>query len=302
MSVYFTREIHLLVEIFNVIAPVFCCALIGYIWGRSKADYPTDFVSEMVFKIAAPCLIISSIGQVALSAEAFWEMAIATLMVLLLISFISIVIIKLLAHDWRIFYVSMAFPNVGNLGLPLSLFAFGEEGLALAVAYFMVISIAHFSLGMAVATGEPLKLSTFVSNPIMWSILIAVILVSGSYSLPNWVVNSVGLIGNMTIPLMLITLGVSLASIKVSQWHKGALYSFLRIGLGGAVAFFVAELLGLEGAAKGVLILQGIMPVAVFNYLFAIKSGKNVEVIASMVMISTLLVMLILPIVLYGLI
>jgi predicted permease len=135
----------------------------------------------------------------------------------------------------------------------------------------------------------------------MWSILIAVILVSGSLSLPVWILNSAGLIGQMTIPLMLITLGVSLASIKVSQWQKGVLYSFLRIGLGACVALSVAELLSLQGVSKGVLILQGIMPVAVFNYLFAIKSGRDVEVVASMVMISTLLVMLILPFVLYGL-
>lgn len=291
----------MLVEIFNVIAPVFFCALIGFAWGRSRTDYPTNFVSNLVFNIAAPCLIISSIGQVALSSNALWEMATATFLVLLIITLLSIVIIKLLGHDWRIFYVSLAFPNVGNLGLPLALFAFGAEGLALAVAYFMVISIAHFSIGMAVATGQPLRLGSFVSNPIMWSIFIAVILVAGELSLPAWAANSVGLIGQMTIPLMLITLGVSLASIKVSQWRKGILYSVLRIGLGGAVAMVVAQLLNLEGVARAVLILQGIMPVAVFNYLFAVKSGKNVEVVASMVMISTLLVVVILPAVLYGL-
>jgi len=124
-------------------------------------------------------------------------------------------------------------------------------------------------------------------------------MVGFSIELPAWLNNSVGLIGQLTIPLMLITLGVSLASIQVKQWPVGLLYSVLRICIGGCVAYGVAELLNLQGTAKAVLILQGIMPVAVFNYLFALKSGKNVEVVASMVMISTLLVVLILPPVLY---
>ncbi len=289
----------MLVEIFNVIAPVFCCAIIGYIWGKSSEDYPSDFVSKLVLNIGAPCLIVSSIGRVALSADAFWQMALATVMVLITVTLIALLVIRLQGHSFRTFYVSLAFPNVGNLGLPLALFAFGNEGLALAVAYFMVISIAHFSIGMAVATGEPIKLSTFLSNPIMWAILIAVVMVGFSIELPAWLNNSVGLIGQLTIPLMLITLGVSLASIQVKQWPVGLLYSVLRICIGGCVAYGVAELLSLQGTAKAVLILQGIMPVAVFNYLFALKSGKNVEVVASMVMISTLLVVLILPPVLY---
>lgn len=289
----------MLVEIFNVIAPVFCCAIIGYIWGKSSEDYPSDFVSKLVLNIGAPCLIVSSIGRVALSADAFWQMALATVMVLITVTLIALLVIRLQGHSFRTFYVSLAFPNVGNLGLPLALFAFGNEGLALAVAYFMVISIAHFSIGMAVATGEPIKLSTFLSNPIMWAILIAVLMVGFSIELPAWLNNSVGLIGQLTIPLMLITLGVSLASIQVKQWPVGLLYSVLRICIGGCVAYGVAELLNLQGTAKAVLILQGIMPVAVFNYLFALKSGKNVEVVASMVMISTLLVVLILPPVLY---
>lgn len=289
----------MLVEIFNVIAPVFCCSIIGYFWGKSSEDYPSDFVSKLVLNIGAPCLIVSSIGRVALSADAFWQMALATVMVLITVTLIALLVIRLQGHSFRTFYVSLAFPNVGNLGLPLALFAFGNEGLALAVAYFMVISIAHFSIGMAVATGEPIKVSTFLSNPIMWAILIAVVMVGFSIELPAWLNNSVGLIGQLTIPLMLITLGVSLASIQVKQWPVGLLYSVLRICIGGCVAYGVAELLNLQGTAKAVLILQGIMPVAVFNYLFALKSGKNVEVVASMVMISTLLVVLILPPVLY---
>ena len=78
----------------------------------------------------------------------------------------------------------------------------------------------------------------------------------------------------------------------------GLLYSILRIALGLSAALITVDVLELEGVTKNVVILQGIMPVAVFNYLFALKAQKNVETLASLVMISTLLAMVIIPIVL----
>lgn len=288
----------MLVEIFNVLAPVIVCAAIGFIWAKSKSDYPSEFISRLVFNVAVPCLVVSSIAQVQLSLGALIEMAGATFMALALVFVMGGLIIRLLGHDLRSYIVSLAFPNIGNMGLPICLFAFGPEGLALAVAYFMVISIAHFSIGMAIASGEKITLKHFYGNPILWAIVIACLFVGFELSLPIWFANSVGLIGQATIPLMLITLGVSLAQIQVSQWGVGLLYSVLRIALGLFAALVTVNVLELEGVTKSVVILQGIMPVAVFNYLFALKAQKNVETLASLVMISTLLAMVIIPIVL----
>lgn len=291
----------MLFEILGIIAPVFVCAAIGYTWVRTGQAYPSEFISKLVFNIAAPCLVVSSISQVDLSIAALSQMALASVLALILLLSLSYVVIKLLGHDVRLFSVSLTFANVGNMGLPLCLFAFGEEGLALAVAYFMVISIAHFSLGTALASGERMSWGHFIKNPILYSIVLASLLVVTDYALPKWINNSVTLIGQLTIPLMLITLGVSLANIQVKRWGIGALYAVLRFVLGALVAMIVVWLLELEGVAKQVVILQSLMPIAVFNYLFALKSGREVDTVASMVLISTLLATLVIPLALYGL-
>lgn len=288
----------MLIEILTVITPVIACALIGFTWAKSGHEYPSEFVSKLVFNIGAPCLIVSSISEVQLSIEALWSMALATLICLASVGVLAWAMIRLLGHEPRILLVSMAFPNVGNMGLPLCLFAFGETGLALAVAYFMIISIAHFSVGMAIATGESIRWRTFFRNPVLWAITIACGLVGTEYTLPEAFANSLSLVGQLTIPLMLITLGVSLASIQVSQWRLGLFYSVLRIFLGGAVAFFVSQAMNVSTEVRNVLILQGVMPVAVFNYLFALRSGQQVQTAASLVFISTFLAILILPFVL----
>jgi predicted permease len=113
--------------------------------------------------------------------------------------------------------------------------------------------------------------------------------------LPDWLINTTGLLGGITIPLMLITLGVSLASLKVSEWKYSLLFSTVRVVGGFVVAVMVAHWLGLEGVERGVLILQSSMPVAVFNYLLALKYQQEPGEVAGMVVLSTLLAFILLP-------
>jgi hypothetical protein len=57
-------------------------------------------------------------------------------------------------------------------------------------------------------------------------------------------------------------------------------------------------LLGLEGAARGVLIIQSAMPAAVFNYLWAQHYGRDAAAVAGVVVLSTALAFVLLPLVL----
>lgn len=298
----------MITQIFAVIAPVLICAVIGFIWARRGHAYDSQFVSNLVFNIGAPCLVVSSISQVQLDTSLLWQMTLAAVVTMAILLLAGWLVIKAQGHDFRIFLPSLVFPNIGNMGLPLCWFAFGDQGLALAVAYFMVISILHFSLGMALGSGDKITAAHVYKNPIMWSVVIAVMLVITDSELPQWMANSVKLIGNMTIPLMLITLGVSLAQLKLSQWKLGMLYSSLRLLLGGLIACLVVWLFQLEGPAKGVVLLQGIMPVAVFNYLFALRYDSKLadtqqgtgaaDQVASMILISTLMSVGLLPLLL----
>jgi predicted permease len=97
--------------------------------------------------------------------------------------------------------------------------------------------------------------------------LLSVLLIMTGWELPRWMQNTVSMLGDIAIPLMLITLGASLSQIKL----RFALHSLgmgtMRLLLGFGIGWLVAELLDLKGLARGVLIIQSSMPVAVFNYL-----------------------------------
>lgn len=287
----------MLAQLFAVLAPVLITAGLGYGWARSGHVYPTDFIAKLVLNIATPCLILSTLSRAQLDRHAFAEMAIACVLVTSTMGVVGLLASRISGKDWRVLVPGFLFPNSGNMGLPMSLYAFGEHGLALAVAFFMVLSVGHFSIGPAISGSVP-SAKKFLSNPILISLVLALPLVIFDIELPRWLDNSLDLLAGMTIPLMLLTLGVSLASIRVRHLGSGMLLGALRILCGAGVGWLVGVLLDLPPLSLGVLVMQSAMPVAVFNYLFAVRANRSPEEVASFVLCSTLLSFLFLPLLL----
>ncbi len=287
----------MLAELFAVMAPVLIVAGIGYAWVRSGQAYPTDFVARLVLNIATPCLVLSSLSRTQLDMQAFGQMALACVAVSALMGALGLLLSRLMAQDWKVLVPAYLFPNTGNMGLPISLYAFGEHGLALAVAFFLMLSVGHFSLGM-ILSGAERSWRKLLVNPIILSLVVALLVRMFDLELPRWLANTTSLLGGMAIPMMLITLGVSLASIRVQHLGHGMLLGGLRILCGAALGWLIGAALGLPPLAQGVLVLQSSMPVAVFNYLFAVRANRSPEAVASLVMCSTLLAFVLVPLLL----
>jgi predicted permease len=99
--------------------------------------------------------------------------------------------------------------------------------------------------------------------------------------------------------MMLLTLGVSLAQLKVNALGRNLLLSCVRLAGGFVIALIVAHVYELPPVTAGVLIIQSSMPVAVFNFLFAQYYGRAHADVAAMVVISTALSFLTLPLLAY---
>jgi predicted permease len=281
-------------ELFSIISPILICAGLGFAWARKGLDYPVEFVTRAVMYIGAPCLIVSSFSKAGIDISKMAEMALAAVVSLLVMLVISAVLIRFLKLKTTTFLPSLLFPNIGNMGLPLCLFAFGETGLALGLTIFLVIFTLHMSLGIVLVAGKG-NIAGLLKQPVIWATALAVALVSSGLSLPVWLDNTTSLLGGFTIPLMLITLGVSLADLKVIEWKHSLLFSAVRVVGGFCLGVLVAALFDLEGVERGVLILQSSMPVAVFNYLLAVRYQREPGEVAAMVLLSTLLAFVLLP-------
>ncbi|GEK46274.1 hypothetical protein HPA02_05570 [Bisbaumannia pacifica] len=287
----------MLVELFAVMAPVFIGASLGFLWVRLGHPYPVEFVTKLVFNIGTPALILASLSGAEVDAGSFGLTMLGTLLVLTTMGLASFLVAPLLGKPWRVVISPMMYPNTGNMGLPVVLYAFGSAGFAFGIAVMVTVSLVQFTFGTVMASqGNPLR--TLARTPTVYAIVIALAILLTDTDLPLWLDNTLELISGFTVPLMLITLGVSLASIQVKSLRSGVGFSLIRTLAAATLAYLVGWLLGLPPLAHGILVLQMSMPIAVFNYLFAQRAGREPAYVASLVFCSTLLAFLYLPLLL----
>ena len=289
----------LLSDIVAVMAPVFLIAALGYGWARAKLPYSGPFITTFMINVATPCLVFATLLRLRFEAAELVRIAGASLACLTLAAAVAFTILRLSGQRLRIYLPALIFPNAGNMGMPLCLFAFGEAGLGLAVVFFAVLAVAQFTLGPAIAAGR-LDLQQMARTPLVYAVALALLLQLLGLELPRWAANTTRLLGDCAVPLMLLSLGVALASLRIAGLGRAAVMSVLRLAIGFAVGLTVATALGLEGTIRGVVILESAMPVAVFNYLWAVRYDTAPEEVAGMVLGSTLLSFATLPLLLWA--
>jgi len=273
-------------EIFSILAPVFVCVGIGYGWSKSGRAFDTAMVTTIVTYFATPCLVFYALAKVELDISHLWDMGIAALVANIAFTVIGAAVLAAFKLPQRAFLQALTWPNVGNVGLPLCLLAFGPEGLALAVAFFTVYVVLQMTVGVAFVSGS-FSAKALVKMPIIPATILASVFLFSDLEVPVWLFNTTKLIGDLTIPLMLFTLGVSLASLQMASLKRAVWLSVLRLGMGFGVGVGLVKIMGLNGAAAGVVILECAMPAAVFCYLFAQLYGQRPQEVAGLVIVST---------------
>lgn len=290
-----------LVDLFSaitaVMAPVFLIAALGYGWARAGLPYDGAFVTTLMINVATPCLVFATLLRLRFAAAELTLVVTASLACLVVTTAVAFAVLRATGLPLRIYLPALIFPNSGNMGMPLCLFAFGDKGLGLAVVFFAVLAVAQFTLGPAIAAGR-LDLRQMARTPLIHAVALALLLQALDIDLPRWAANTTTLLGDCAVPIMLLSLGVALARLRVTGMGRALAMSVLRLGLGFAVGFLVAEALGLEGTMRGVIMLESAMPVAVFNYLWAVRYDTAPEEVAGMVLGSTVLSFVTLPLLL----
>jgi malate permease and related proteins len=284
-------------QILNVVAPTFIVVMVGWLWAKASYKFDHGFVTSLIMNVGGPCLIFSTLGDLKISASLMGEIGIATLIAIILYGVIGTLILKGAGLSCRAFLAPMMFPNIGNIGLPICLFAYGKTGLALAVMVFAVFSLFQFTVGIRLYSGAGSVLSLF-KEPIIYSVIASLIFIIKGSRPPDILLRTADLLGAFTIPLMLLSLGVTLAHLKIISIKRSLLLALLRVSMGFGVSLALAYAFKLSPEARGVFVLQCSMPVAVFNYMLAERYNRSPKENAELLMVSTLLSLVTLPLIL----
>lgn len=284
-------------ELVGILAPVFITAGIGFIWSKRGYNFDSEMVSHLVINIGMPCMVFATLSTLQVELAALNQIVLAAMLSICIYLIIGSVILRGAGMKVSHYLPSLSFSNGGNMGLPICLFAFGEKGLALGTGFFLVNAVAQPTLGVWINSGK-FSPAGMLRTPVIYAIPLAMLFRFGGYGVPEWLGNTTKLVGGITIPLMLLLLGVSLSRIGWGTARRSGALAALRIMMGLGAGWGVASLLGLSDTVRGVLLLQAAMPAAVINYVFAVRYETDPETVAGIVMQSTLMSIIVLPLLL----
>ncbi len=288
---------NLALTVLEIVAPVFLLAGVGFAWVRLGFEYRIQFVTRLAMTLAVPCLIFTALMKTELDKAAIGWFVLAALAGHALLALAGAALVRVMQLERRSYLAPFIFGNTGNLGIPLSLFAFGEAGLGYAVAMLAVSAVLSFTFGIYLVAvggggGQALR------EPMVWATLLGALFLWQGWQTPQFLTNALDLIGQMAIPLMLITLGVAVARLTPGKTGLAVLLSLIKVTLSAAIGWGLGLAFGLDYTAFGVLVLQLATPVAVTSYLLAEKFEADAQAVAGMVVVSTLMSVAALPLLL----
>lgn len=244
-----------------------------------------------------PALLIDVLAQKNFDLIAYWNVILACFIATLLVGALAWLVSRRLNLPIRLFVPSMMFNNSGNMGLPLAVFAFGEDALAMAVILFLVSNLLHSTLGLRIVGGR-IAWWRVLTTPINIAMIIGLSISFNHWQLPQAIHLPIHMLGQIAVPLMLIALGVRMVDVDLSLWKVGVLGAIVRPIIGVASALVIMLFLPLEEGQKAQFLLFSTLPPAVLNYMFAEKYAQHPAEVASIVVIGnalsiiTLLIML----------
>lgn len=280
-----------------VLAPLVAIILIGVYWGKRDHPFAGQFVTVLVTTVTTPALVFKTLIVTEMSAENLAVIVGATVLGLVLCAVLCIGLLKLARLPVRPMLQLATFPNAGNLGLPISALAFGEVGLSTAIAFFAVTSFLTHTVGVRTLPNTSGVGSW--KSPILLACVSAVAVRVLGIPVPEGVMQVAEMLGAVTVPLMLLSLGHALALIPATSLRAGAVVGAIRLGVGLIVGYGVIGMLPMEPAMTGTLALQLAMPCAVVSYMYVRRFTDMHDVAAGAVLVSTVVFLLYVPVLMW---
>lgn len=283
--------------IIQTVLPLFLIIGLGYIIGRYHKVDAKSF-ADLIIYITSPCLVFTSLSQSTINKKVFLMIALATAGIIVIQALLAYFFLRAWKSEQKGLYLPLTMGNTGFLGYPVALFAFGPVGLSVAVIYDIIMSLFMYSGGIYVINKDK-SIKEVLKLPLIYAALLGIIFNFGSMEVYSPLFKSLEMIGLVTIPVALLILGYRLTEIKISSLRLALFSSAFKIGGGFVIAYFVLGVFSITGVARSVVLLQATMPSAIVSLILATKYERDAAIVASVVMITTLMSLVTIPLILY---
>lgn len=264
-----------------VLFPIFVLILIGFVYAKyNKVNMET--ANRMNMELFIPALLIDALSRQNFSIFDFKSLALVAVLVILSSGVLAWLFAKAFKLSVPMFVPSMMFNNSGNIGLPLAVLAFGEDALSAAVILFLCENLLHFTLGTYIVNGR-VSWWSLLKMPVNIATIIGLSFSFTRWQMPEVLYTPIHLLGQIVIPLMLVSLGVRMTQIDFSAWRIGLIGAIMCPIVSVIPAFIILIFIPLEMSQQIQLLLFAALPPAVLNFMFAEKYQVHPTEVASIV-------------------
>ena len=292
MDIYF--------KLFEVLFPVFFMVGIGYFIGKKNPKLDTSFITNFAANVGSPAMVFYAITTTGVTFSMFIEYFWYSLIAIFAFALVGVIFLVFLKKEIIRELPPFVLPNVGNMGLPICLFAYGDLGLGIAATISSLVIFFHFTINVFLAS-KKFSLKLLLQSPPVYAIIISIIFIYYEIETPVFLVNTTMITAYTAIFLILMSLGIALTRLKVFSFKSAFISSICRVFIGPLIGLGIIKIFNLSGFAAGVFLIQCAMPSAVLTYLIGsmYSPKKIVDSIASMIVVSTIMSFITLPIVVF---
>lgn len=279
----------------DAVLPAFLIAAVGYLAGK-KFRLDTQTLSRVCLYILVPALTFNSLVTSKVDLRVAWRVVLAALIFPFAQIALFLPLFRLLKWDQtrsRAMLLSSIFTNAGNYGLPVCLFAFGQEGMDLGVVFMVAQTLMVYSLGVYIAASSQMSPGTAMKQvlrmPAVYAAVAGMIVRTMDVPIPDILGRPMGLLSQAAVPVFLLLLGLQLIGSGGSResWKVPLIVVPLRLVVAPVIAGLIGTAIGLSGLAWKILVLQGAMSTPVNAMVIAQEFGAEPATVSRVTAAST---------------
>lgn len=272
--------------------------LLGFLLRRMNVLKPEDSntLSMMVLYVTLPALIFVNMSTSAVSGDMLYLPAVA-----LLVSLVCLGVIGLYCKSrgysrvksWTLM-IAASMINTGFIGFPITLGVFGNDGFVHAIFFDISTTILFVVFGMILVTvfggnrGDVIRRSfSFVP---LWAVVLALMFNLSGWSVWPVLVKALDYLGQATIPLIMISVGLTLNFKDIRYSVGDSLFvSCIRLVLSPVIAFIILTFFNIGGLSFNVGVLEAGMCTAMNALVLSINYDLDTRLMSSIIFITLLL-------------
>jgi len=281
-------------QVFSIVAPLFFIVGVGYIYG-TWVNPEMGIANRLIMEVFMPALIFHVMIQEDFYPTQYLTLIAGGVLLMLGSGVLALGLAKVMGWAPHSFVPPAMFSNWANLGIPLYVFTLGDQALDGGVMLVVAGNILCFTIGTYIYSGRLSGLDV-LKTPIIIAVVAGLSINALGLSVPEFVDTPINMLGQVAIPLMLFSLGVRLTKVSLNDNVIGTVMAIFCPVVGISLALLIVRVLPLSELHANILILFGVLPPAIINFMLAEQYGTDPEKVASMVIIGNLLSIITIPI------